>query len=67
VNLYFSDEPENLVTEGFIVAPGQIINLIRRDGDHPEYAWYAMAASGTCCISIYVSMGRPYDRGVISQ
>lgn len=47
--------------EAWILAPGEVMILMKKDGDEPEKAWYARTMTGTGRLAVLESFPRyPY-------
>lgn len=52
---FISENPANIVSEGFPLGVGEFISYIKKDGDSPEYAIYAQTESGTAELRVQES------------
>jgi len=50
--IFVSDNPANVLAEGFPLEPGASFSLVKADGDDPTPALYAQAETGTQDIRI---------------
>jgi hypothetical protein len=57
VTVYVSDNPTNIIEEGFPVDTGVTIGWLKVDGDTPEYALYGQVAAGTGELRVMESFG----------
>jgi len=55
--IYLSDNPANVVVEGFPLDPGASFSLVKKDGDDPTVALYGQTETGTQDIRIAESWG----------
>jgi hypothetical protein len=57
--VYFSDDPQNILTKGFPVPQGTVVSLIALLGDATQRAYYAQVASGEGELRIIESWKSP--------
>lgn len=57
-DIYISNDPQNVATNGFRVGPGVVVSLTVADGDEPELAIWAVASSGSQDVRIIEQYGR---------
>lgn len=47
------DKGDARTARGFLMWPGDVVVLLKSEGDHPEKSWYGQSAAGTsCCVTI---------------
>jgi len=52
---FIDTDTKNITSEGFPLAVGSIMSLIKRDGDHPEEALWGQCESGTADLRVQES------------
>lgn len=58
-NLFFSQDPTGLSTQGFILGASQEVTLTREEGDEPELDLYVQASAGSIDVRVQEAVGIP--------
>ncbi len=56
-NIFFSQDPTNLTTLGFVLVPSASVTLVKAEGDEPEADLFAVATVGNQDIRVQESVG----------
>jgi len=54
---YIHDSQVDVISKGFPLDVGDVLSLIKKDGDQPEYALYGQTSTGTADLRIIEQYG----------
>lgn len=58
VTVYLSNDPLNVLENGFPVDPNIAVSFSITDGDEPQWQWWARTQAGTATLRIYEGFRR---------
>jgi len=54
---YISDSQVDILSKGFPLAVGEVLSLVKKDGDQPEYALWGQTSTGEADIRVIEQYG----------